>query len=225
MATTIIEDSAARNVQLSSIIADPIFATPDEPSAAIQLLTQSAFDCLSRGEAVSRVSDMGVRPVGEKDTFLDGIEGVAPVTKRKVPPFPFLHPEIPIDSHLSKITVTKTSEGGEIQHEEFEVPFNLDVLRRNLNHFILERQMLPDDVVRRQKLLEDSAYDNALERYRHEAGVFKSMNMGGNLGDRSLQAWAWDWYNLTVPELERVIDETEEAEKRMIHRKNSGCST
>jgi len=59
----------------------------------------------------------------------------------------------------------------------FEVPFNLDVLRRNLNHFIFERQMLPDDVLRRQKLLEDSAYDNALERYRHEAEVFKSMNM------------------------------------------------
>jgi len=85
--------------------------------------------------------------------------------------------------------------------------------------------MLPDDVMRRQKLLEDSAYDNALERYRHEAELFKSMNIGGNLGDRSLQAWAWDWYNLTVPELERVILETEKAEKSMIHRKNSECST
>lgn len=103
----------------------------------------------------------------------------------------------------------------------FEVPFNLNVLRRNLNHFIFERQTLPDDVLRRQKLLEDSAYDNALERYRHEAEVFKSMNMSGKLGDRSLQAWAWDWYNLTVPELERVIIETETAEKRMINRKNS----
>ena len=103
----------------------------------------------------------------------------------------------------------------------FEVPFNLNVLRRNLNHFIFERQTLPDDVLRRQKLLEDSAYDNALERYRHEAEVFRSMNMSGKLGDRSLQAWAWDWYNLTVPELEKVIIETETAEKRMINRKNS----
>lgn len=85
--------------------------------------------------------------------------------------------------------------------------------------------MLPDDVMRRQKLLEDSAYDNALERYRREAEVFKSMNIGGTLGDRSLQAWAWDWYTLAVPELERVIEETEEAEKHMINRKNSGCST
>jgi DNA-directed RNA polymerase len=107
----------------------------------------------------------------------------------------------------------------------FEVPFNLNVLRRNLNHFIHERQMLPDDVMRRQKLLEDSAYDNALERYRHEAEVFKSMNMSTNLGDRSLQAWAWDWYNLTVPELERVMLEIETAEKSMINRKNSGCTT
>ena len=81
--------------------------------------------------------------------------------------------------------------------------------------------MLPDDLIRRQKLLEDSAYDNALERYRHEAEVFKSMNMGGKRGDRSLQAWAWDWYNLAVLELERVILEIEQAEKKMIHRKNS----
>jgi DNA-directed RNA polymerase len=107
----------------------------------------------------------------------------------------------------------------------FEVPFNLNVLRRNLNRFIIERQMLPDDVMRRQKLLEDSAYDNAVERYRHEAEVFKSMNMGSSLGDRSLQAWAWDWYNLTVPELENVILETEMAETKMIHRKDSECST
>lgn len=84
--------------------------------------------------------------------------------------------------------------------------------------------MLPDDVMRRQKLLEDSAYDNALERYRHEADVFKSMNLGGNMGDRNLQAWAWDWYNLAVPELEKVIAETEKAEKSMIRRRNSGSA-
>ena len=116
MATTIIEDSAARNVQLSSIVADPIFApakeattdgapsdesttseaatseatndaTTNEATAAIQLLTRSAFICLSRVEAVNRVSEMGVQPVSQSDTFLDGIEEVSPVTKRKVPPF------------------------------------------------------------------------------------------------------------------------------------------
>ena len=132
MATTIIEDSAARNVQLSSIVADPIFATPkqaatdggpsyesttsesttnepttsepttsepingattDEATAAIQLLTRSAFTCLSRVDALNRVSEMGVQSVGQSDAFLDGIEEVSPVTKRKVPPFSFIHPE------------------------------------------------------------------------------------------------------------------------------------
>ena len=111
MAATIIEDSAARNVQLSSIVADPIFApadgvaadeaTVDEATAAIQLLTRSAFAFLSRGEAVSRVSGMGVHPVGNTNTFLDGIGEVAPVTKRKVPPFLFLPPEILFDSYNS----------------------------------------------------------------------------------------------------------------------------
>jgi hypothetical protein len=50
------------------------------------------------------------------------------------------------------------------------------------------------------------------------------MNLGGHMGDRNLQAWAWDWYNLTVPEMESVIVETEEAEKSMLRRRNSGPS-
>ena len=134
MATTIIEDSATRNVQLSSIVADPIFATAnqattnggpsdeattsnattsesttseaidgattDEATAAIQLLTRSAFTCLSRADALNRVSEMGVQSVGQSDAFLDGIEEVSPVTKRKVPPFSFIHPKIPL-THVS----------------------------------------------------------------------------------------------------------------------------
>ena len=115
MAAIIIEDSAAQNVQLSSIVSDTIFATTnkattDEASvganeatideattgeaiAAIQLLTRSAYTCLSRAEAISRVSEMGVQPVVQDDAFLGGIEEVAPVTKRKVPPFSFVYPE------------------------------------------------------------------------------------------------------------------------------------
>lgn len=117
MAATIIEDTAARNEQLSSIIADPIFApagetaadratvddaTTDGATAAIQLLTRSAFTCLSRVEAVSRVSGMGVRPISNSDTFLAGIEEVAPVTKRKVRPLHFSLPK-PILTHIPPV--------------------------------------------------------------------------------------------------------------------------
>ena len=127
MASTIIQDSAARNVQLSSIVSDPIFtttsqattegasadeattneaatneattseattneattneATTDGAIAAIRLLARSAFICLSRAEAVNRVSEMGVQPISQSDAFLGGVEEVAPVTKRKVPSF------------------------------------------------------------------------------------------------------------------------------------------
>ena len=135
MASTIIQDSATRNVQLSSIVSDPIFtttsqatteeasadeattneattneattseattneATTDGAIAAIQLLARSAFICLSRAEAVSRVSEMGVQPISQSDAFLGGVEEVAPVTKRKVPPFSFVHPETPL-THFS----------------------------------------------------------------------------------------------------------------------------
>ena len=131
MGSTIIQDSAARNVQLSSIVSDPIFtttnqatteeasadeattneattseattseattngATTEEAIAAIQLLTRSAFICLSRAEAINRVSEMGVQPISQSDAFLGGVEEVAPVTKRKVPPFSFVHPETPL---------------------------------------------------------------------------------------------------------------------------------
>ena len=135
MASTIVQDSAARNVQLSSIVSDPIFtttnqatteeasadeattneattseattseattseATTDEAIAAIQLLTRSAFICLSRAEAINRVSEMGVQPISQSDAFLGGVEEVAPVTKRKVPPYSFVHPETPL-AHVS----------------------------------------------------------------------------------------------------------------------------
>ncbi|KAF8119543.1 hypothetical protein EV363DRAFT_1197176, partial [Boletus edulis] len=44
-----------------------------------------------------------------------------------------------------------------------EIPFNLDNLRKHLAQVTLARRVLPEDVAARQKLLEVSVYDVAVE--------------------------------------------------------------
>ncbi|KAG8774739.1 DNA-directed RNA polymerase, partial [Serendipita sp. 398] len=62
-------------------------------------------------------------------------------------------------------------------------------------------------------MLEETAYDSALARFKHESDVFRELDMGGNLNKRSLQAWMWDWHVQTQPRLQARIKELEEQEK------------
>ena len=48
-----------------------------------------------------------------------------------------------------------------------EIPYNLEVLCRHLGQLALARRVPPDDVATRQKLLEDSVYEEATERLKH----------------------------------------------------------
>lgn len=76
-----------------------------------------------------------------------------------------------------------------------EVPFNLEVLRKHLGQLALARRVLPDDVAARQKLLEDSVYEEATERLKHQAEVFDKLGLGdGSLKGSHLQRWMWDWH-------------------------------
>jgi DNA-directed RNA polymerase len=94
-----------------------------------------------------------------------------------------------------------------VKTEVHETPYNLGVLRENLTQIIQGRKSLPDDVMQRQKQLEETAYDNALARFKHEAEVFRELDMGGSLSRRSLQAWMWDWHVATEPYLQQKIEE------------------
>jgi DNA-directed RNA polymerase, mitochondrial len=107
---------------------------------------------------------------------------------------------------LFRVQVIVVEEGGvEVKTEVFETPYNLGILRENLGQIIKGRAELPDDVIQRQKLLEETAYDSALARFKHEAEIFQQLSLGGNLNQRNLQAWMWDWHVSTEPLLQERI--------------------
>ena len=78
---------------------------------------------------------------------------------------------------------------------ETKVPFNLEILRKNLAHVSLARRLLSEDLASRQKLLEDSVYDVAIERMRRQAELFKELGLGDSvLKKPDLQLWMWQWH-------------------------------
>ena len=100
------------------------------------------------------------------------------------------------------IHLQKVSEDGEVEQE---VPFNLDNLRRHLGQVNLARRVLPEDLVARQKLLEESVYDVAIERMKHQADLFAELGLGhGGLMQTDLRRWMWDWH---LKLKDRLIDE------------------
>ncbi|KIN96613.1 hypothetical protein M404DRAFT_16854 [Pisolithus tinctorius Marx 270] len=87
-----------------------------------------------------------------------------------------------------------------------EVPFNLDNLRKHLAKVSLARRVLPEDVAARQKLLEESAYDVAVERLKHESEIFDDLGLSNpSLRRAGLQRWMWDWYQKLSAHLETEI--------------------
>lgn len=91
---------------------------------------------------------------------------------------------------------------------ELEIPFNLDNLRKHLAQVALARRVLPEDVAARQKLLEESVYDVAVERLKHQADVFEELGLGNNsLMQADLQRWMWGWHTKLKTRLEREIKE------------------
>ena len=80
---------------------------------------------------------------------------------------------------------------------ETEIPFNLDILRKHLAHVSLARRVLSEDLAARQKLLEDSVFDVAVQRMRRQAEVLKDLGLGDSiLKKQDLQLWMWQWHQL-----------------------------
>ena len=89
---------------------------------------------------------------------------------------------------------------------QYEIPFNLDNLRRHLAQVNLARRVLPEDVAARQKLLEESVYEVAVERMKHDADRFAELGLGdGGLMQADLQRWMWDWHTKLKQRLEAEI--------------------
>jgi len=89
---------------------------------------------------------------------------------------------------------------------EAKVPFNLEILRKHLADVSLARRVLSEDLAARQKLLEDSVYDVAVQRMRRQAELFKELGLGDSvLRKPDLQLWMWQWHQLLKARLEEDI--------------------
>jgi DNA-directed RNA polymerase, mitochondrial len=89
---------------------------------------------------------------------------------------------------------------------ETEIPFNLDLLRKHLAHVSLARRVLSEDLAARQKLLEDSVYDVAVQRMRRQVELFKELGLDdGVLKKPDLQLWMWKWHQLLQARLQTDI--------------------
>jgi len=101
--------------------------------------------------------------------------------------------------------VDSKSEDGQLV-ESTEIPFNLDNLRRHLADVNFARRVLPEDVTARQKLLEESVYDVAVNRLKHESEVFADLGVsGGKVRDADLRRWMWEWHNKLSDRLQDEI--------------------
>lgn len=106
---------------------------------------------------------------------------------------------------------------------EHEIPFNLDNLRRHLAHVKLARRVLPEDVAARQKLLEESVYDVALQRMKHQADLFSELGLGpGGLMQADLRRWMWEWHLKLKERLEEEIKNISRAEAKNSNKISSG---
>jgi DNA-directed RNA polymerase, mitochondrial len=99
---------------------------------------------------------------------------------------------------------------------EYEVPFNLQHLRRHLAEVTLHRRVLPEDNAARQKLLEESVYDVAVERWKHEADMFEQLGLGKKgLDNSDLRTWMWNWHQKLASRIAAELTSLLAAEARL----------
>ncbi|KAG7096404.1 hypothetical protein E1B28_003847 [Marasmius oreades] len=180
-----------RKMSLEAIVANRAFSSSEEAAAAIKCLSKAAVDS-NMSNLVTQLAQAEVIGTHTPDV-LDDVPEAIPVLK------------------------AKKQESGTDQHAEpeYEVPFNLANLRRHLAEVSLARRVLPEDVVSRQKMLEESVYDTAVERLQHEATVLEDLGLDNNsLRQPDLRRWMWEWHAKLKVRLAEEIRNIDEAEKK-----------
>ena len=99
-----------------------------------------------------------------------------------------------------------------VEKVEEEIPFNLATLRKHLAEVVLARRVLSEDNIARQKLLEESVYDVAVQRLKHQAQTLEELGLGNKgLQHADLKAWMWAWHQKLQ---ERITAEVAELVKQ-----------
>ncbi|KAF8554653.1 DNA/RNA polymerase [Imleria badia] len=189
----------ARSISIQDVISDRVFTSSEEASEVIRLLSKAAIE-LNMSRVIAELGQVEAMGTGHLDPLND-VPEVTPVKK-----LTDASREI-VDENGSVIR------SGPVE----EIPFNLDNLRKHLAQVTLARRVLPEDVAARQKLLEASVYDVAVERLKHEAKVFDEIGLGHvdvGLRRADLQRWMWDWHQKLRVRLEAEIVDIVAAEAK-----------
>lgn len=102
----------------------------------------------------------------------------------------------------------KTKKSSESEDANAATPFNLTNLRSNMADLISARRHLVSDPLSRQKLIEESAVEDAKDRLQHEFSRLEQQGLA-NLPitrKKSIQKWMWEWHNELTPRLEAEIE-------------------
>jgi DNA-directed RNA polymerase len=102
-------------------------------------------------------------------------------------------------------TVNEAPPEGDPNEEVYEVPYNLRRLRFNLDKLNTTHLALGDDLWARQRLLEQSVYDVAVERLKHEHETLEKLQRPTGIYNKSLRVLMWEWHQKLSKRLEDDI--------------------
>lgn len=161
-----------RGLSVETVVAHPFVDSDEEAAQLVRMLTKVAYE---NGMSKTVADLTTVKSVGT--SFPDTLEDVPDVR--------------PVE--LEKIQKNEENPDGSPKTVS-EMPFNLSTLRKHLSQITLARRVLPDDLVARQKLIEDSVYDVARQRLEHEYETMKNLDVSKTLKDKRIQRWMWEWH-------------------------------
>ncbi|KAI0255570.1 DNA/RNA polymerase [Lactifluus subvellereus] len=180
---SILKGIVDNELSVVTVVSDRAIQSSEEAQKIIQALTKAA---------VQHNYPEIIRELGQAEAMGSSL------------PDPFL--DVPEVRPVSVTTPVLNEDGTPSGETETEIPFNLDLLRKHLAHVSLARRVLSEDLAARQKLLEDSVYDVAVQRMRRQAELFKELGLGDSvLRKQDLQLWMWQWHQLLQARLKEDI--------------------
>ncbi|KAJ7583777.1 hypothetical protein C8J56DRAFT_790113 [Mycena floridula] len=184
-----------RDIPVQYVVSDRTFSDPTEAASIIKTLSKVAVE-LNLPRVVTELGQAESIATHSPD-ILDSIPAARPVLKKE-------------SRNSESDTAEPDPDADPIQ---YEIPFNLDNLRRHLAEVCYARRVLPEDVAARQKLLEESVYDVAVQRLKRESEVFEELGIGGTMRQANLQRLMWDWHSKLQIRLTKEIENISKAEK------------
>ncbi|KAL5478724.1 RPO41 [Sanghuangporus weigelae] len=184
-----------RKISPVQVVADRLLSSADSADI-IQHLCRAA----AKMNMHNVISDLG-----QAQEIADPLADVPEVMPVKV----VKHIDLPLAKDIPQETLDALAQSAETRDVTEETPFNIANLRKHLAEVAYAQRVLPDDMAARQKLLEASVYDLAVERLRHESLKLDEVGVGKEqkLLSAQLQKWMFDWHEKLTRRLAAEIAE------------------